>query len=124
MKTILIAFGVLAIVASGAVQEAAAQKGELDVTMRVLDDVRDIDAVIVAINAPEETAARDDSKKGARAERAKGETAAHDADGKSRADASSDSDALDRKNEDQVENALEDRDVAEDREAAPVVPAN
>jgi hypothetical protein len=108
--------------ASGWLEDAAAQRGELEVTMRVLDDASGVDAVLIAIDPPAAPAANADRETAdARADDAE---PAADARAESGDERFADREArkLDPQREDTEEGAIEDRDLAEDLEPTPEDP--
>jgi hypothetical protein len=102
-------------IASGWHGAAAAQRGELEVTMRVLDDASGVDAVLVALDdpAPAEDTARETS--GAGREDSAAEAESREERGAERF-ADREVDDLDPQREETEEGAIEDRDLAEDLE--------
>ena len=94
---------------------AAALRGELEVTLRVLDDASGVDAVLVALDDPAsaEDTARETS--GARREDSAEEAGSREESGDERF-ADREADDLDPRREETEEGAIEDRDLAEDLE--------
>ena len=102
-------------IASGWCGAAAAQRGELEVTMRVLDDASGVDAVLVALDDPKsaEDTARETGD--ARREDSSEEAQSREESGDERF-ADRETDDLDPQREETEEGAIEDRDLAEDLE--------
>lgn len=93
----------------------AAAQGDLEVTMRVLDDVSDVDAVIIAIGNDDTEAAEESNRS-----RDDAQAVAPAADGAAPAAAAAAELAPDDEND--SEGGIEDRDVVEDpAEAEPVL---
>jgi hypothetical protein len=113
-RSIVFRAGLLLVLAYAA---GAAAQGDLEVTMRVLDDVSDIDAVIIAIGNDDTEAAADEADRGRDA--AEAEAPVED-----RAVPPAEPDAADElapDDEDGSEGGLEDRDVVEDPAPEPAI---